>query len=607
MSTWRRGAAGPAVRDPLTWVVAALVGIPIVVGGVVGFGRPDVLASDYALINLRIGDVFGSDTPLLGPFSRFDWNHPGPLMFWLLAPVWRALGSTAGAMWASAAVLNGVAAVGLVVVARRLGGRRLLMVVGVAALLLLIGLGPLVADPWNPYLVVLPFAVFVLAATAVATGDLALVPVAVGVGSFCVHSHVGYALLVGVLGLWAAGWLVGGLWRHRHQPDAPTARRLVTIGALSAAVALVLWSGPLVEQVTADPGNLSQVLGFFTGNDESTVGAADAFVILGRQLSLPGPWLGGPETVAGQPALLDPVGWWWALPTLALLGAATVVAWRRRWREPALLGATVALGVATAVVATSRINGAPFTYLLKFWWPLAMLCWVAIGWVALRLVPTETLGRHARALTGVAMAVAVALGIGAGVAASRPPAEIAGTAAVAAVADDLAAGLTPGGTYLVVPDGFSLFGELFGVVDLLESGGFTPVADARFDIHFAPGRTAGGRGAPTAFDGTIIVATSEATTALLDQPDLVALASWDPLSGRERAELEVLRAEARRALGAAGHNEVAGRVGGEPLASILIREGIEEEDSGVEATTLARLVELEGRGLPVTIFLGPPP
>jgi len=70
-------AAGPAVRDPLTWVVAALVAVPIVAGGIVGWGRPDALASDMALINLRIGDVFGSDTPLLGPFPASTGTTPG--------------------------------------------------------------------------------------------------------------------------------------------------------------------------------------------------------------------------------------------------------------------------------------------------------------------------------------------------------------------------------------------------------------------------------------------------------------------------------------------------------------------------------------------------
>src|SRR5690349_8357134 len=38
--------------------------------------------SDTALIELRTFDV-GHHTPQLGPFSRFTWTHPGPMLFLL--------------------------------------------------------------------------------------------------------------------------------------------------------------------------------------------------------------------------------------------------------------------------------------------------------------------------------------------------------------------------------------------------------------------------------------------------------------------------------------------------------------------------------------------
>jgi len=606
-------ASGPATRDPLTWMVAALVAIPVVAAGIVGWRRPDVLASDLALINLRIGDVFGPDVPLLGPFSRYDWNHPGPLMFWVLAPVWRVLGSDAGAMWAAGAVTNLVAAVGLVVVARRFGGRRLLVVVGAATLALLVGTGPLVADPWNPYLAVLPFAVFLLAAAAVATGDLLMVPVAVGVGSLLVQTHVGYGLLVGVVGVWAATWLGVGYWRSRPRqhtedgshPRTADRRRLVTIGAVTVAVALAAWSGPLIEQVSEDPGNLSRVVEYFTTSDDPTVGMGEALTVLGRQLSPIGPWLGGTEEAATQTAILEPAPWWWALPALGLLGLSIAVAWRRRWTSAALLGGTVLVGIVTAVVATSRITGFPFVYLLRFWWPLAMLSWVSIGWVALRLVPVDPLRRHSGALTAAAVLAAVGLTVGATFSAASEPPPLPGSEAVAAVADDVTAGLTPGGTYLVEPVGWSLFGELFGVVDVLESRGFTPVADGRFTIHFAPSRTEGGDGAPTTFDGTVVVATSRAATDLAETPGLVALGRWDPLTPAERAEIERLWEEVRISLRSVGRADLAAQVGDVPLQTLLLDD--DTANLVLPPESELRIAELEGRGIPVTVYLAPPP
>lgn len=604
MSRWRGGAAGPAVRDPLTWLVAAVVAVPVVAAGIIARGRPDALASDMALINLRIGDVFGPDTPLLGPFSRFDWNHPGPLMFWLLAPVWRVLGSNAGAMWAAGAVASLVTAVGLVVLARRLGGRRLLVVVGAATLLLLVGTGPVVADPWNPYLAMLPFALFLLAAAATAAGDVVMVPVAVGVGSVLVQTHVGYALLVGVVGVWAAVWLVVSL-RRRHDGESGSPRRLVTVAVTTVLVALAAWSGPLVEQVTNDPGNLTLVVDYFASADEPTAGARTALDALGRQLSPLAPWLGGDEQVPGSAALMEPAPWWWALPLLVALAGAIGVAWKQRWHAAALLGGTVGVGIVAAMVATSRITGFAFVYLLRFWWPLAMLSWVTIGWVVLLALPTSITQRYRMALVGVAGLVGVALVAGATVSTTAEPAELPGAAAVAAVTDEMAAGLTPGGTYLVEPVGWSLFGELFGVVDALESRGFTPVADRRFTIHFAPSRTEGAPGAPTDFDGTVIVATSRATTELLGVAGLVPLANWDPLTPAERTEIEDLWAEARVALTGAGREDLAVQVGDVPLRALLVTGNA--DFSTIAYENLLRIDELEKRGIPVTIFLAPPP
>lgn len=621
MTSWRHGGAAPAVRDPLTWLVAVVVAIPVVAAGVIGWGRPDVLASDMALINLRIGDVFGSDTPLLGPFSRYDWNHPGPLMFWLLAPAWRVLGANAGAMWAAGAVANLVAAVAVVVVARRFGGRRLLVVTGVGTLALLVGTGPLVADPWNPYLAMLPFALFLLTAAAVAHGDIVLVPVAVGVGSLLVQTHVGYALLVGVVGLWAAGGLAVGWWRGRT--SAPPAsvpadasgrtgaavpqRRGVVVAVATVAVALAAWSGPLIEQLSNDPGNLALVVDYFTSADEPTVGAGEAAQTLGRQLAPLGPWMGGPEALPGAVALMEPAPWWWSLPALGLLAGSVAVSLRRRWSDTAVLAGTVAVGIAAALFATSRISGFAFVYLLRFWWPLAMLCWVSVGWTALRLVPAEAVRRHGVALLGAGSVVLVGGGVAATWSTTAEPAELPGAAAVEAVVDDVAAGLVAGGTYLVEPVGWSLFGELFGVVDALESRGFVPVADRRFTIHFAPRRTEGRPGAPTTFDGTVIVATSAATTDLAGRDGLVALASWDPLTPDERTEIERLRSQVRERLRANDRDDLAQQVGDVPLETLLVLSEVNRIGFGLNPAAVARIDALEARGIPVTIYLAPPP
>ena len=47
---------------------------------------------DYRTLQLRVSDVGGSQTPLVGLYSRFGWNHPGPWVYWLLAGPARLFG-----------------------------------------------------------------------------------------------------------------------------------------------------------------------------------------------------------------------------------------------------------------------------------------------------------------------------------------------------------------------------------------------------------------------------------------------------------------------------------------------------------------------------------
>ena len=49
---------------------------------------------------------------LVGPYSRFHWHHPGPLYFYLQAPLYVATGRTGAAVYAGAWAIN-LAALGL--------------------------------------------------------------------------------------------------------------------------------------------------------------------------------------------------------------------------------------------------------------------------------------------------------------------------------------------------------------------------------------------------------------------------------------------------------------------------------------------------------------
>src|SRR4029079_9742726 len=74
------------------YLTAALVSVPFVVAIVSVIGQHWFPSFDQALSMLRIRAVGTKNTPLLGAWSRWGWSHPGPALFWVLAPFNRLFG-----------------------------------------------------------------------------------------------------------------------------------------------------------------------------------------------------------------------------------------------------------------------------------------------------------------------------------------------------------------------------------------------------------------------------------------------------------------------------------------------------------------------------------
>jgi hypothetical protein len=85
-------------------------------------GVPDYLfTGDAATLELRtLHAAHGAQ--LLGPYSRFHWNHPGPMFFYLALPVYEAFHEHGPALNLFMLLVNAIVAVGIVLVARRLRG-----------------------------------------------------------------------------------------------------------------------------------------------------------------------------------------------------------------------------------------------------------------------------------------------------------------------------------------------------------------------------------------------------------------------------------------------------------------------------------------------------
>ncbi len=367
-------------------VALAVALLPFVVSAVallVDVGDDYHPLSDHALTEMQIRDV-GHHEVLTGLFSRDGWRHPGPLFFYLVAPIYWLTGQASIAMNLGALLVNAAAVTGMALVARRRGGTPLLVVTLLACTLLVRTLGPeFVHDPWNNYVTVLPFALMVFLAWAMTAGETWALPVGAGVASFLGQTHIGFLVLALPLLGWGAAWLVVGALRSG---DRDRRRRLRRPVAVTAAVLGVLWLPPLLDLVVNEPNNAGLTLRYFQSTDELTHSALEGWRIVSAQFAAVPEWLTrhqDPSSFTGEPPSLtgSPV------PVLfAAVVVAAVVFRRRRVGDGWRLVLTLAVSLGLGVLAVTRTVGLAYDYRLWWRWVPGMVGFVVVLWAAWLLV-----------------------------------------------------------------------------------------------------------------------------------------------------------------------------------------------------------------------------
>ena len=205
-------------------------------------GRSYLPTIDWAVLELRVRDVF-HHAVLVGPYSRYGWNHPGPLLFYALAGPYWLLGSRSISMHIGALGINAASIVAIGWVAFRRGRLPMTLCVLIPVGLVTHALGAnFLRDPWNPSLPVLPLLLVLLLAWSVTVGDVWMLPIAVGVASFVVQCHVGLAPLTLALVASALLGMVVAEVRARRRPSG-AARRLTPVAVVSGGGGGGLW-GP---------------------------------------------------------------------------------------------------------------------------------------------------------------------------------------------------------------------------------------------------------------------------------------------------------------------------------------------------------------------------
>ena len=546
-----RPSRGPILLLAGSWVAPAACSV---IGLAVADGyHPN---ADIALIELHVRDV-GSEEVLLGPYSRFGWSHPGPLLYYLLAVPYRLLGSTSAGIAVGALLVNTAALVGITLVAWRRGGP----VVGALAFLLagltVRALGPqFLRDPWNPHLPVLLFTLFLLTAWSLAVGKRWALPAAAVLASFAVQSHIGYGPAAAAV---AAVALVGFV---RSRPVRP-----LPAAALAAGVAGLLWLPPVLEEVLHRPGNLRALLDFYT-QDHATSGLGSGVRAVALQLGPLPEWLVGRRPVDPVDGSVQLPSWSAPVAVVPVVLAAAL-ARRRGWRDITWLSALVVALTLAAVVSMSRVTGELLPYLTVWTWVVGVMAWLLVGATAARWVSDERPGLArpiCRSLVVAGGAVLIANSVSAASAGTPTGPE---SRLVEALGEGVAAALPdrPGVVHLEAAGSFASGQYSPGVALELERRGWRVEVDAGNQAGFGRHRyrcTAGATSLLVAADDEVRIATRG--------DDLELLARVGTLPARERERRARLHDEALAAgrAGALSEEELYARVAALPSLGLQV-------------------------------------
>jgi hypothetical protein len=331
------------------------------------------LVADPALEVLGSLDV-GNYTRLIGVYSRFDWNHPGPAIFFFLAIPARIGINPALAVAYWTTLFNFfLLTVAVIVIWRSLGR---LAALGIGSCLILANVNGVVevSSAWNPS-VALPFFALMLIITMFGWSYRYALLWTTFLGSIVIQLHVGYAIPVAgaVLSL-----LIARIHRRKNGGTfSDTRELLITFG-----VNIAVWLLPIWDQFFGS-GNFGKILHHFVTDPEDVVGFGRSSRILAFHLLPRAPWNGAQEIVSftenSQVSAL-----WLLVPGLILL----FLTWVSSKRVPQLRFAvmTILVMIFCALISVGRLTGVAGPYMYGWLRITAAILWGTFLFAGLRLV-----------------------------------------------------------------------------------------------------------------------------------------------------------------------------------------------------------------------------
>jgi hypothetical protein len=248
--------------------------------GLIGFAirfMPAVFPSgDAAAISLRTIDALHGSV-YVGAYSQF-WDHPGPMLFYALAPLYAVSGYHDLSIRVTALIINAGALALVGYIASRYGRPALTLTALIALLVVEIRAGgDMMFSAWNPHAPLLAIAALMVVVAAVWAGESAFAPAVALLASFVAQSHVGFAPL-------ALSLMALTVYALCRTAGARVALRVLTRTVLVLAA---LWFLPLVEQLRDRPGNMTRIISYFAAVHGAPISLSGSSRLFARYYLLP--------------------------------------------------------------------------------------------------------------------------------------------------------------------------------------------------------------------------------------------------------------------------------------------------------------------------------
>jgi len=307
-----------------------------------------VTSSDLAVAELHT-ELATRGQLLTGPYSRFAWNHPGPMYFYMLAPFYALSEHRGAALFATAVAINLAAMVMLLWVCWRDEQGPLLVAISIALLIFSWRMPRLLSSPWTAHIPVIASVAFVAICGAIAGGRHRLLPILILFGSFIAQTHLAYVPMVAALSTVALGCALS-----RARTDGEP---LGVVLGLSTSLFVLLWLPTMIEAAANGGGNIAALWRFFVADAGSGQSLGASLTVWGYALSgllrpdLALPW--------GGRLVMESGAWTGPVAGMQVAGLALVWCWHykaNRRIEAGMAGCAL-IGSIVELWAITRIHG----------------------------------------------------------------------------------------------------------------------------------------------------------------------------------------------------------------------------------------------------------